>query len=289
MAYKINDWLLVSGGLRYVIAKNKTEGHVTDIELKLPSGWARADAIMKQIADGSAASAAVATAFIGYGLGSLTFDQVPTDYISSADRTKLELTDSTRKDMLLGYEVDGTPVTMFPNGAKTRNDMPAMLAIGVDYRISGSLKLSLGSNYFFDRTADYGHKIDADLNSATPIIHIENKDIIDRNGFSLQAGLEYNISEKLLVSGGYVWANKGVNAKNQSDITYGLASQTFGLGGAYNFNKKIQINIVGGYIMYKDDSKVYDHIYSRTRANMTANETYRKRTVMFAVGVDFRF
>ena len=104
-----------------------------------------------------------------------------------------------------------------------------------------------------------------------------------------QGGLEYNISEKLLVSGGYVWANKGVNAKYQSDLTYGLSTQTIGVGGAYNINEKIQINLGAGYTMYKDDTKVIDHILSGTSTNIPANETYRKSTMLIGVGVDFRF
>jgi long-chain fatty acid transport protein len=106
---------------------------------------------------------------------------------------------------------------------------------------------------------------------------------------SVQAGLEYNISEKLLVSGGYVWANKGVNARYQSDLTYGLATQTFGGGGAYSFSDKIQLNLGVGYTKYKDDTKVVDHIFSGNNTNITSNETYSKSTFMVAVGLDFRF
>ncbi|HEY5469165.1 MAG TPA: outer membrane protein transport protein [Bacteroidales bacterium] len=203
--------------------------------------------------------------------------------------TKLDLKNKTTKDLLIGYTATGTPITMFPDGAMTRNDMPALLSIGVDYKLSSALKLSLGSNYFFDKSADYGHKVDADLNSATPTTHIDNKDIIASNGMTLQAGLEYNISEKLLVSGGYIWANKGVNSKYQSDLTYGLGTQTFGAGGAYKFSDKVMLNLGVGYTAYKKDTKTVDHIFSGTGANITSNETYEKNTFMVGVGLDFRF
>ena len=133
--------------------------------------------------------------------------------------------------------------------------MPAMLAVGVDYKFPSSLVVSLGMNYFFDKTANYGHKVDADLNSATPTTFIANSDIIDQNGMSFSGGLEYNLSEKLLVSGGYVWANQGVNSKYQSDLTYGLATQTFGAGGAYSFTDKIQLNLGAGFTMYMKTQK----------------------------------
>jgi long-subunit fatty acid transport protein len=205
--------------------------------------------------------------------------------------TELELENETVKDLLIGYTATGTPITMFPNGDKTRNDMPAMLAFGVDYKLSSSLKVSLGTNYYFDKTADYGHKVDADLNSATPSIHIDNSDIIDDNGMSIQGGLEYNISEKLLVSGGYVWANKGVNEKYQSDLTYGLPTQTFGVGGAYSISDNFQINLGAGYTMYKIDGKYVDHIFTSSLGteNTLPWESYWKHTFMIGAGVDFRF
>jgi long-subunit fatty acid transport protein len=204
--------------------------------------------------------------------------------------TKLELKNNTVKDLLIGYTSTGTPITMFPEGALTRNDMPAMLSVGVDYMLSPDFKLSVGSNYYFDKAADYGHTIDADLNSSTPKTAISNSDIIENNGFSLQGGLEYNISEKLLVSGGYIWSNQGANAKYQSDLTYGLATQTFGAGGAYSFSDKIQLNLGASYTAYKTDEKVIDHMFPSTPAvNIPANESYSKSTFLVGIGLDFRF
>lgn len=374
ISYKINDWLSIAAGARYVTAKNTYEGHLTDIEVNMNGNWIRADLIMKGIAGNYTTAATGSSKLVAGGAGSLTFAQAqgmglisPTEralfesaltavgypsttIISTADQvykgtavkynanasllgdqtvdaeqtgtgitpvisvnitpseklniavkyemaTKLDLENNTTSDFVVGYENDPTtglpdqtkPITMFPDGGMTRNDMPAMLAIGIDYRISESLKLSLGSNYYFDKTADYGHKVDNDLKSSTPSVHIDNSEIIDDNGMSFQLGLEYNISKKLLVSGGYVWANQGVNDKYQSDLTFGLGTQTFGAGGAYSINDKIQINLGFGYTLYMEDSKSVDHIFSATGANIPSNETYRKNTMMVGVGVDFRF
>jgi long-chain fatty acid transport protein len=389
VSYKINDWLSVAAGIRYVSAKNTYEGHLNDIQLDMGGGsYLPANAVLAGLASNLTGIMGIPTKLAGAvtaGYGNLTLAQlvgagamlqadkdkieagltaigVPlglnvntiratvtgatpalTDqYISaratsklvgnqSADvaqagsgfapilsinlspsedlniaikyemMTKLVLTNKTVQDLTIGYQnmngfvlspqsqVSDTtkPITMFPNGAETRNDMPAMLSVGVDYKLSESLKLSLGTNYFFDKTADYGHKIDDDLNSATPTIHIANSDIIDNNGMSISAGLEYNISMKCLISGGYVWANKGVNAKYQSDLTYGLSTQTFGAGGAYNVNEKIQINIGAGYTIYKEDSKNVDHMFGTE--NTLPTESYLKNAFIVGVGLDLRF
>jgi Long-chain fatty acid transport protein len=200
--------------------------------------------------------------------------------------TKLELTNKTTKDLLIGYTATGTPITEFPDGEKVRNDMPALLTIGVDYKLS-KLKISIGGDYYFDKTADYGHMIDADLNSSTPVTHIANKNIIANNGMSVEGGLEYNITDKFLVSGGYVYANKGVNSQYQSDLTYGLATHTFGAGGAYSINENIKINLGASYTLYMDDSKTVHHFLGTL--DMQPKETYSKSTILFGIGLDMKF
>jgi len=199
--------------------------------------------------------------------------------------TKLELENETAKDLLIGYTATGTPITMFPDGDKTRNDMPAMLAVGVNYKLA-NLKLSLGGNYYFDKSADYGHKIDDDLNSATPTVHVNNSEIIESNGMSLQGGLEYNVSENWLVSAGYVYGNKGVNSLYQSDLTFGNATHTFGGGGAFTLNN-LRINLGASYTMYLEDEKSVNHFLGAT--NLLPTETYTKSTMVVGVGVELSF
>jgi long-chain fatty acid transport protein len=365
VAYKVNDWLSVALGLRYVTAKNTYAGHLADIEVLLPGGnWTRADLIMSGIAAGATGAATATTGLVAAGAGALTLAQVqgagfitatqraqlegalisfgypaatpvaaadaifkgaaakytatatllgdqsadveqtgsgitpvisvnftPSENLNIAVKyemaTKLDLTNKTKQDLLIAYDATGTPITMFPNGDKTRNDMPAMISVGLDYKLSSNLKLSLGSNYFFDKAANYGHKIDDDLNSATPTVPLSNKEIISKNGISFQGGLEYNVSEKLLLSCGFVWANQGVNHRYQSDLTYGLGTQTFGIGGAYSFTDKVQVNLGFGYTRYQRDSKNVDHMLGTSLYQPM--ESYDKNTKMIAIGVDFSF
>jgi long-chain fatty acid transport protein len=203
--------------------------------------------------------------------------------------TKLELVNKTKKDFLTGYTALGAPITEFPDGEKVRNDMPAMLTVGINYKLSSNLKVALGGDYFFDKSADYGHMIDADLNPQTPPTHIANSEIIANNGMSVHGGLEYNISDNFLVSGGYIWSNKGVNDLYQSDLTYGLATQTFGAGGAYCITDKIKLNLGASYTLYTDGTSTVDHIFSATGSNIPSTQTYKKNTFLFGIGLDLSF
>ena len=190
--------------------------------------------------------------------------------------TKLELTTAL---------IDNKGGGIFIQDEVKRADMPAMIAIGVDYTLA-KLKLSFGSNYYFDKSADYGHKIDSDLNPATPTVHVDNSEIIDNNGMSLQAGLEYKVSDNWLASAGYVYGNKGVNSVYQSDLTFGNATHTFGGGGAFTLNK-LRINLGVSYTMYLEDEKHVNHFLGAT--NLQPKETYTKSTMIVGAGVELSF
>jgi long-chain fatty acid transport protein len=136
-------------------------------------------------------------------------------------------------------------------------------------------------NYYFDKSANYGHKING--------VEVPNKDIIADNGFSVQGGLQYNISKKLLVSGGYVWANTGVNNKYQSDLTYGLGTMTYGVGGAYNITDKIQLNLGASTTLYRTSSNIVNHVFSSTNTTIPTFETYEKNTILVGLGLDVSF
>lgn len=370
ISFKINDWLSVAAGMRYVSAKNTYVGHLKDIEVNTGTvenpNWQRADGIMTQIAGSYQTAANGSASLVSAGASSLTFAQAQAlGYISPTQRaqfegaltalgypaatpigtantiyngavvkysnnatllgdqyadveqngygitpifsanisptenlnigikyemkTRMEITNSTIGDFTVGIASDGTPVTMFPDGGTTPSDMPAILTIGLDYKLGDAAKISVGSNYYWDKTANYGHKVDNDYNSSTPSVFIPNKDIIDHNGMSVHGGVEVYLSEKLLVSGGYAFANKGVNDKYQSDLTYGLASHTVGAGGAYKIMNNLQLNLGFGYTAYVTADNLVDHVYSQNGTLFKVPESYGKNAMIFSVGVDFSF
>jgi long-subunit fatty acid transport protein len=195
--------------------------------------------------------------------------------------TKLEFTNNTTQEILTDFEADGTPITLFPDGATFRGDMPAMLSVGVDYRITNALKVSCGTHYYFDKAANYGKKIDD--------VYVENSEVIDNNFFELALGLEYGVGEKILLSGGFLYAKTGVNNDYQSDLSYSLTSSTTGLGGAYVISDKIMLNLGFGYTMYVDSEATIDHLFKATETVIPVIETYSKSNMFVAVGLDFSF
>jgi long-chain fatty acid transport protein len=194
--------------------------------------------------------------------------------------TKIELTNKTKKDFTTKYLPTGDSVTMFKNGEKLRNDMPAMLSIGVSYKVTEKLLANVGGHYYFDKTANYGKKLNGE--------YVGNDSVIDNNFYEIALGLQYNISEKLLVSGGYLYAKTGVNENYQSDLSYSLTSNTIGLGGKFQVNDMIGVNLGFGYTIYSDGEKTIEHL-NPAGTNVLARETYYKDNWFVGIGVDFSF
>lgn len=187
--------------------------------------------------------------------------------------TKLTLKNSTAKDVIGGVNDNGTLIYMFPDGAKIRSDIPALLAVGIGYKVLPQLKLSTGLHYYFDKNAT--------IESAPGV-----KKIIDGNLYELALGGEYDITDKILVSAGYLYAKTGVGQGYQTDLSHSLTSNTVGFGGAIKATEKMQINLGMLYTMYTSDSKPMNY----TKYGMpSAQETYNRTNIVFSIGVDYHF
>ncbi|HRW61918.1 MAG TPA: outer membrane protein transport protein [Bacteroidales bacterium] len=194
--------------------------------------------------------------------------------------TKLELENNTTTDFIIDYDpLTNTPTGMFPDGEKIRNDMPALLAVGFDYKITDKFKVASGFHYYFDKSADYGRKLNG--------VHVDNKDVIDRNSTEFALGLEYKLSDKMLLSIGYLNTQTGVTEDYQTDLSYSQHSNTVGFGGAYAISKGIDLNVGFGYTVYNDARKIYDATDALGFSHTTI-ETYDKDNLFVSFGLDFK-
>ncbi|HBL78323.1 MAG: hypothetical protein A2W90_16300 [Bacteroidetes bacterium GWF2_42_66] len=170
--------------------------------------------------------------------------------------TKLELENKTTVD----------DMGLFPDGKKTRSDLPAILAIGADYKVTDKLKASLSYNLYFDKGVDWG------LN-----IYNEQR-TIDKNYVEIALGAEYAVSDKLALSIGAMSSNMGVDEAYQSDFSYSNDSYTGGLGFSYKLSEKLILDAGFMYTAYVKDEKDFG----------TYKESYDKRTIVGAIGIAYK-
>ena len=308
LTYDINEVFSVYAGARLVTAKNTYEGHNRDVQIQaspteppvpvydVPAGsYAPGDylravsgaagippqqvAILQgtaSVLDGLTADLEVDAEEKGTGFAPIIGVNIaPNDKINIGlkyeFKTKMELT-TTVND---GKGANG----MFIQDSTVHGDMPAMFSAGIQYKVLPKLTASAGFHYYFDKSANYGKTLDSTGEQ------VGNEEVIDDNFFEIALGLEYAITEKFLVSGGYLHANTGVSEDYQSDMSYSLTSNTFGFGFGYKITEKVMVNLGGAYVMYQEDEKT---TVDASTGQPYTNTLY-KDSMFFGIGVDFSF
>lgn len=338
--YKVNSWLSVSAGARFIYAKNTYEGYMRNIRinpanaLNPTGGFISAPEFFKNMSNQAAGAAnslqpiiagngggltlaqaqaagiinAAQAGQLQAGLGkdynaALTISQIQTMYNGSAALLGGYAAATADKDVdakqvgfgitpILGvdfkpndklnigirYEfkteitlenktkVDGTG--MFPDGEKSKSDMPGVLAIGVDYKIIPDLKLSGSWTHYFDKNANWNGK----------------EQFISDNLYEIALGVEYNVNPRLQLSMGYLYVQTGAGQGYQSDINYSLSSNSVGFGTGYMLTEKLKVNMGMIYTQYVEGTRTLQYANG-----ITAKETYNKSNTGFAIGFDYRF
>ena len=183
--------------------------------------------------------------------------------------TKLEFTNATAKDVRTGFDqTTGEYITMFPDGAKTRLDMPAMLSVGATLRPIEPLLISAGSEIFFEKNADWGGR----------------EDLLDGNSWGLGLGAEYSFGEKLLASASYSMTQSGASKDYQTDLSYSLPTNAISFGFAYAFTPSVELNVGAQLVNYSDGDKTFDDDFGI--GPVTVIETYAKNVWIIGAGLN---
>lgn len=186
--------------------------------------------------------------------------------------TKLELTNKTTSDVVTGIDPEtGTPVTMFPDGAKSRLDLPAMLSVGATVRPTDPLLLSAGFHYFFDKGADWGGR----------------EEYLDANSWELGIAAEYALTEEFFLSGGWIMTSVSPSDAYQTDMSYTLPTNGFSLGIGWDFLPNVQVNVGGQYVIYQEGDRNFSHDFASSGYMVPVKESLEKATWVIGAGVNF--
>lgn len=172
--------------------------------------------------------------------------------------TKIKLTNDTKKD----------DTGKYPDGNHINSDLPAVLAAGIDYRIVPDLKLSASLTHYFDKDANWDGK----------------EKFITDNLYEMAFGMECSVSDRILLSGGFLYIQTGAGQGYQSDISYSLSSHSVGFGTGFKVNDKLTLNMGSMYTQYVEGTRMIDY-----PSVGSIKETYKKSNVGFSIGFDYHF
>ena len=161
--------------------------------------------------------------------------------------------------------VDGSG--LFPDGAETGADMPAMLGVGIGYKVMPSLRVVADMNYYFNTDVDW-----------------DGKEEFLENGMEVGAGLDFALSDALLLSAGFLrTVNSGALKGYHTDLSHTFTTSTIGAGGRYYINKNLYLSFGVSNTFYDDlENPGVDY-----RGLITGNETYDKTALDIAIGIGF--
>ena len=169
--------------------------------------------------------------------------------------TKLELENQTTKD----------DTGLYPDGAKERSDIPALLSLGLQYELMPQFRAHLSFNYYFDKNANWDGR----------------QDFVDANTYDLGLGLEFDLLSSVSLSAGILRTQFSLSEAYQSDFSHEIPCTSLGFGARLRMIPKLDVDLGFLYIIYGTADKTYTGITG------PYTETYKRTTIGFAIGFGY--
>ena len=178
--------------------------------------------------------------------------------------------------LTLENETDVDDMGLFPDGAESSNNIPAILAAGVGYRGLDWLEAQFSFNMYFDKAVDYGNNIR--YSTLDEQVHRD----IESNYIELALGLQFNVTDNFAFSVGGMRSENGVPSQYQSDFSYSNSSYTMGGGIMWNITDKLTFDAGVSNTFYEDDTVTFTHV-----GIGSYDETYAKTTLSLSAGISY--
>ena len=280
VAYKINDYFAAAIGLRGNYYDGYNRGFVN---ASIPTGNIdlidlRLDCIQRGFGVAPIVS-------IDYHNGPLTIaaryefrTKISTENDTKELSARIKNTDPATTSLMPYIEGDlalaqfGDKVAAYQDGTEVRYDMPSLLVAAVGYEFTPNFRAALEYHFFDDTHAKmYGGR----------------EKTLDHGTHEILAGVEYDINEKFTVSCGGQRTDYGLSDAYQQNTSFACDSYSVGLGGAWNINEKMRLNVSYFCSLYSDYKKGPLQNYQGTP--YTGTETYSRTNHVIGVGLDYKF
>ena len=151
----------------------------------------------------------------------------------------------------------------FEDGKKVREDVPALLALGVEYSPIEKVRIDAAYHQFFDKVSTK---------------YMDKQDLIDHNTHEFLLGAEYDICKLLTVSGSWEITRYGLSDEYMNDLSYSLSNNMLGAGVRIHATKRLNIDL--GYMCtFYNDRKVT----TQTAAG-PKTDVYSRKNHTFGIG-----
>lgn len=262
--YKFSDHFAGYLGLRGVYSTANYNGYVQNVSYTLQGNTVPANADLTMDASQKAFGV---TPIIG-------FDWKECDVLNFAVKyeapTKMVYKNKTTMNPYAQGLVEAGNATLaqYADGAEVREDIPGIFTLGVQYSPIKQFRINMGVHEFFDKSA----KKSGDRHK-----------LIDRNTWEYNAGLEWDVCDRVTISASYQTTQYGLSDEAMSDLSFNLSNHMVGAGLRVKATEKINIDLGYMHTFYGDRT-----VNTTTAAGIKA-DTYSRKNDVVGVGINFAF
>ena len=158
-------------------------------------------------------------------------------------------------------------VNKFRDGEKIDEDIPAQLAVGLQWSPIDNVRLNLGYHHFFDKNVNW---------------YNNTQDLLDGGTNEYLGGAEWDINNKLTVSGGLQFTRYQLTDAYMNDMSFVVNSYSFGFG----FNYKVANNITLKAAYFQTNYEHYDRV---TSTQPLISDSFTRTNRVLGVGCEMSF
>ena len=158
-------------------------------------------------------------------------------------------------------------VNKFRDSEKIDEDSPAQLAVGAMWNITDDVRLNLGYHHFFDTNVNW-------YNNA--------QDKLDGGSNEYLGGVEWDINDKLTISGGLQLTRYQLTDEYMNDMSFVVNSYSFGFG----FNYKVADNITLKAAYFQTN---YDHYKRTDYPQVGVSDDFTRTNRVLGIGCELAF
>ena len=294
--YKILPNLSIFGGARVVYGTNGYDGYIKDITAIIPNPMdPSTNMSVTKDQDPRLADITLDCSQKGWGVTPVVgLDWKANDYINLAVKfeapTKMVYTNSSTLSPA-AQAVSG--LAKFRDGYKVREDIPAILSMGVMLSPAKNWRLMGGWNVYFDSgvrkslTAEDGTEVVALYKAGEYLPSAADPDVmirdIDANTWELNIGLEYDLNKYLTLSGSWQRTVYGISDTGISDLSFNNTNNMFAFGVRVKPIKHLSFDLGFMHTIYHDRS------VSTATAAGNKTDLFIRRNDVIGVGVNYEF
>ena len=279
--YKVTDFLAVYGGIRGVYATCNYNGYVQDIKANyaytydIPAipgmfpglqgqGTGESDLNDNSLSLNTDQTGFAITPIIGFDCKINDQWNVGFKYEMT---TKMSLKNkSEMNDFAKAQASDpASALAQFKDGSKVREDIPGIIAVGVQYKPIQTLRLNASMNAYIDKNAKkYNNK----------------QKLLDDNTLEIIGGIEYDICKLITVSASWQNTNYGQSDAFMNDLSFNISSNSVSGGIRINATERCSIDLGYMHTMYQDRT-----VNTPTAAGIKS-DVYNRTNNVVGVGVN---